>query len=732
MANHQKTPPGAAKSLTIAVAGNPNAGKSTLINALAGSRLHVGNWPGVTVEKKTASFDFQGRSVTLVDLPGTYSLSPYTQEEVIARDYLVREKPDIIINVVDATNLERNLYFTLQLLELGIPLVMALNMHDEAAQKGFRIDTDKIASILGCAVIPSVATKREGLDRLMETAVSFADEPEKHKPGSLSYGEDIEQAIAPIIEGLQDHPDVLAGHLPLRWLALKVLEQDERVMRDYAIASDAAFLAKATKHLKAAHGADLEALLADTRYGLAAGLTRESLKKPQTRKKEITERIDAVVLNRYLGIPVFLAAMWLIFKLTFDIAAPFTDWFDGLTSGPLSRWAESLLSLVAAPDWLISLAVDGVIGGVGFVLAFVPPIFAMMFFITLLEGSGYMARAAFVMDRMMHAIGLHGKSFIPLLMGFGCNVPAVYATRTLENPRDKALTALLIPLMSCGARLPVYVVFVGAFFASQAGTVLWSLYVFGIGMAVIMGLIFKKTLFRGDAPVFILELPPYRMPTLKNLLIHTWEKGKHFLIKAGTYILAVAIFVWFLLNLPWGVENKQDSYLGKVGQITAPIFAPLGFGTWEASASLITGVIAKELVVSTMAVVYAPNAGEAQEEKATPTFGEEIREIGVSFVGALGEAGTNVFSTFGIATISAEEEEGAEDLKAIIAQAFTPLSAYAFMVFVLLYMPCVIVLIAMRHEFGTWKWAGIALLYQTVLAWTVVLVIYQGGRLIGL
>ncbi|MFO7568162.1 MAG: nucleoside recognition domain-containing protein, partial [Smithellaceae bacterium] len=289
-----------------------------------------------------------------------------------------------------------------------------------------------------------------------------------------------------------------------------------------------------------------------------------------------------------------------------------------------------------------------------------------------------------------------------------------------------------IPLMSCGARLPVYVVFVGAFFASQAGTILWSLYVFGIAMAVIMGIIFKKTLFRGDAPVFIMELPPYRMPTIKNLMIHTWEKGKHFLIKAGTYILAVAILVWFLLNLPWGVENKQDSYLGKVGQITAPIFAPLGFGTWEASASLITGIIAKEIVVSTMAVVYAPNAGEAQEEKATPTFGEDIREIGVSFVGALGDAGTNVFSTFGIATISAEEEEGAEDLKSIIAQAFTPLSAYAFMVFVLLYMPCVIVLIAMRHEFGTWKWAGIALLYQTVLAWTVALVIYQGGRLVGL
>lgn len=731
MANENKTFKSTKQSLTIAVAGNPNAGKSTLINAIAGTRLHVGNWPGVTVEKKSASFDYDGRTINLIDLPGTYSLSPYTQEEVIARNYLVKEKPDVIVNVVDATNLERNLYFTLQLLELGIPMVIALNMYDEANQKGFRIDAEKIASMTGCFVVPTVATKKEGLDRLMKTTVSLATVPEDHSPGLVSYGEDIEQALRPITDGLKDHPEVLAGRLPLRWFALKVLERDERVLGDYAVAVDAPFIEKAVKHLKAAHGEDLEAHLADTRYGLAAGLTREALQKPDIRKKDLTERIDAVVLNRYVGIPIFLAVMWLIFKLTFDIAGPFTEWFEGLTEGPLSRWAEALLGLVATPDWLMSLVVEGVIGGVGFVLAFVPPIFALMFFITLLEGTGYMARAAFVMDRMMHAIGLHGKSFIPLLMGFGCNVPAIYATRTLDNPRDKALTALLIPLMSCGARLPVYVVFVGAFFASQAGTILWSLYVLGIVLAVIMGLIFKNTLFRGEAPVFIMELPPYRMPTIKNLLIHTWEKGKHFLIKAGTYILAVAILVWFLLNLPWGVENKQDSYLGKVGQATAPIFAPLGFGTWEASASLITGVIAKEIVVSTMAIVYAPDA-EVEEEEATPSFGEDLREIGVTFVGAIVEAGQNVFSTFGIATLTAEEEEGTEDLRSNIAEAFTPLSAYAFMVFVLLYIPCVIVLIAMRHEFGTWKWAGIALVYQTVLAWTVAFVIYQSGRLIGL
>jgi ferrous iron transport protein B len=436
------------------------------------------------------------------------------------------------------------------------------------------------------------------------------------------------------------------------------------------------------------------------------------------------------VLNRYLGIPIFLLAMWLMFKLTFDIAGPFTDWLDGIVAGPLTHWVAAFLSAIAAHDWIVSLITEGVIAGVGAVLVFLPPIFAMMFFITLLEASGYMARAAFVMDRVMHAIGLHGKSFIPLLLGFGCNVPAVYATRTLENPSDKALTALLIPLMSCGARLPVYVMFTAAFFSAYAGTVLWSLYVLGIVLAVLMGFLFKKTLFRGEAPVFIMELPPYRLPTGKSLMIHTWGKGKHYLIKAGTWILAISVFVWFGLNMPWGVESKKDSYLGKTGQIIAPVFEPLGFGTWEAATSLLTGVVAKEIVVSTMGQVYVPNAGEDNQEARS--FGEDVKEIGVSFAGAFVTAGKNVFSTFGIATMSAEEEEETAGLKSVIAKSFTPLSAYAFMAFVLLYLPCFIVLVAMRDEFGSWKWAGVTIAYQTVLAWVVAFVIYQGGRVLGL
>jgi ferrous iron transport protein B len=695
---------GSKKNLTIAVAGNPNAGKSTLINAVAGSRLSVGNWPGVTVEKKTATLDFQNRKITLVDLPGTYSLSPYTQEEVVARDYLVREKPDVIINVVDATNLERNLYFTIQLLELGIPVVLALNMHDEAVKKGLRIDEGKMASLLGSAVIPTVATKGEGVGLLMETAVTFADAAHAHRPAFISYGEDIEKTAAEIADQLKDHPDVLAGNLPLRWMALKILEGDTRVIEDHRADGYAAAAEKATRHLRSAHGEDLEALMADTRYSLAAGLTRDVLQKPEKRKRELTERIDAVVLNRYAGIPIFLLAMWLMFKLTFDIAGPFTDWLDSVVSGPLIRWAVAILGAIPTPDWIVTLVTEGMIAGVGVVLSFLPPIFAMMFFITLLESSGYMARAAFVMDRMMHTIGLHGKSFIPLLLGFGCNVPAIYATRTLENPKDKALTALLIPLMSCGARLPVYVIFTAAFFSASAGTVLWSLYVLGVVLAILMGLIFKKTLFRGEAPIFIMELPPYRMPTLKSLMIHTWEKGKHYLIKAGTWLLAISVLVWFGLHLPWGVQSKKDSYLGQAGQFIAPVFEPLGFGTWEASSSLLTGVVAKEIVVSTMGEIFAPK--EKEEKKETPSLGEDVLDIAVSFGGAFAGAAKNVFSTFGIASMSTEITEETRNLQSVLANSFTPLSAYAFMAFVLLYWPCFVVLVAMRQEFGTWKWAG--------------------------
>ncbi len=714
------------REIRVAVAGNPNSGKSTLINAIAGTRLQVGNWPGVTVEKKEASLEHLGARIRLVDLPGTYSLSPYSQEEIVARDYLAKERPDLVIDVVDATNLERNLYLTVQLLELGIPVVVALNIHDEAEAKGYRIDAEGIARRLGIRVVPTSATKRLGLDQLLEAVLATAEDPAS-TPAQPSYGEDIEVAVERVLAALQaSRPDLLDAYPP-RWLALKLMEGDPQVTEQARLGESE--LREALHHLRAVHGGDVEATMADARYALAAGLTREVLKRPERRKTELTEKIDRVVLHRLLGIPIFLAAMWLVFKLTFDLSAPFGEWIRAMSGGPFKRWVAAALGAAGAPGWTVSLVNDGIIAGVGFVLVFVPVIFAMMFFITFLEGSGYMARAAFVMDRVMHAIGLHGKSFIPMLLGFGCNVPAIYATRALESRRDRVLTALLIPLMSCGARLPVYVVFVSAFFAASSGTVIWSLYVLGIALAIAMGLIFKRTLFRGEAPMFIMELPPYRLPSFRSLCLHTWEKGKHFLVKAGTYILAVSIFVWFLLNLPWGVTSRKDSYLGRAGQAVAPALAPLGFGTWEAAASLITGVIAKEIVVGTMGEIYAP---AREEKKAEPTVVEDLKEMGAGFAKAVKESASNVFSSVGVSSLSAEEKEESSSLKAVMRETFTPLSAYAFMVFVLLYVPCMVVAAALRQEFGTWRWFGLAVLYQTALAWGAAFVVFQGGRLLGL
>lgn len=714
--------------ITVAVAGNPNCGKSTLINAIAGSRLQVGNWAGVTVEKKEASLDYRGHKIRLVDLPGTYSLSPYTQEEIIARDYLVHERPDLIVNVVDATNLERNFYLTVQILELGIPVVLALNIFDEAQAKGYAIDVQGIEEMLGVTAVPTSATRRSGLEELLQAVLETAQGARTHAPRELNYGVDIESAATVLGESLREEGQALLERYPRRWLLLKLLEQDAHLMEESGFAPTEA-LDEALHHLRRAHGEDIESLMAEARYGLASGLTREVLRKPELKQAELTEKIDRVVLNRFLGIPIFLGAMWLVFKLTFDLSKPFGDWIGDMAGGPFKHWTQALAGSLGLPDWTVSLATEGVISGVGFVLAFVPVIFLMMFFITFLEGSGYMARAAFVMDRAMHSIGLHGKSFIPMLLGFGCNVPGIYATRTLENPRDKALTALLIPLMSCGARLPVYVLFAGVFFPASSGTVIWSLYVMGIALAITMGMIFKKTLFRGEAPVFIMELPPYRMPSFKSLCLHTWEKGKHFLVKAGTYIFAVSVLVWFALNLPWGVEHKKDSYLGKAGQVLAPALAPLGFGNWQAASSLLTGVIAKEIVVGTMGEIYAP---KKEEEKQVPPFLDDLKEVGVSFAKACQELIGNVTSTLGVSSLAGAEKEDRSALKAQVRQIFTPLTAYAFMVFVLLYMPCVVVAIAMRQEFGSWKWFGVAFLYQSVLAWGMAFLVYQGGTLLGI
>lgn len=719
--------------ITVAVAGNPNSGKSTLINAIAGSSLQVGNWPGVTVEKKTATLKVDDLLINFVDLPGTYSLSPYTQEEVIARDFLVKEKPDIIVNVVDSTNLERNLYLTIQLLELGIPVVMALNIYDEAVKKGFEIDSEKLEQLLGIKVIPTVATKREGIKELLNALKSIAEGSVKNYPKKINYGNDVENSIKIIEEALKlKNPGLLTKYSP-RWLVIKILEEDKLVFEEVGFKGKEDFLHNAKNQFMKFHEDDIASIIADIRYGIANGVVKEVLKKRNTSRVDLTDRIDKVVLNRYIGIPIFLITMWIIFKFVFDFSTPFSDWIDSLISGPVTKWTETALTSIDSPDWLVSLAIDGVIAGVGAVVVFIPVIAVMMFIITLLEGSGYMARVAFVMDRLMHSIGLHGKSFIPMILGFGCNVPSIYATRVLETERDRKLTALLVPFMSCGARLPVYVIFVGAFFANNAPTVLWSLYCLGIFTAIVLGFILKKTLYSGSAPVFIMELPPYRIPTFRDLIIHTWQKLKHFVVKAGTYIFAVSVIMWFLLNTPYGVE-KENSLLGRIGKTISPIFEPLGFGTWEASSALVAGVVAKEIVVSTMAQIYVPEnekkAEESVNEEKTGFF-EDVGQIFISFFVAIKNSFENLISSFGIKSLSAEEDEKQAPLKSKLQQIFAPLSAYAFLAFVLLYWPCVVVGIAMKQEFGSWKIYGQALIIHTFTAWLMAMIIYQIGKILG-
>lgn len=720
------------KEIKVAVAGNPNSGKSTLINAIAGTNLQVGNWPGVTVEKKTATIKFDDLTINLVDLPGTYSLSPYTQEEIIARDFLVKEKPDLIIDVVDSTNFERNLYLTIQLLELDIPVVIALNIYDEAKKKGYEIDIEKLEQLLGVKAIPTVATKKEGIKELLQVLKDFARGINPIVPKKLNYG-DVEESLKIVETALKINDPGLLNKYPSRWLVLKLLENDELVLKETRLKGDEKFLKQAVSHFLKSHDEDMESIIADIRYGIAHGVTRDVLKKKEKKYTDFTEKIDRIVLNRYLGIPIFLIAMWFVFKLAFDFSAPFSDWLDSVISGPVTKWTTVLLNAAKSPEWFVSLATEGVIAGVGAVLVFIPVIAVMMFIITLLEGSGYMARVAFIMDRLMHSIGLHGKSFIPLILGFGCNVPSIYATRVLESERDRKLTAMLVPLMSCGARLPVYAIFIGAFFVENAATVFWSLYVLGIFMAILLGLVLKKTLFKGFAPVFIMELPPYRVPLLRDLLIHTWQKLRHFVIKAGTYIFAVSVIIWFMLNIPYGVE-KENSALGRVGKTISPVFEPLGFGTWEASSSLLAGLIAKEVVVSTMAQIYGTDNGQddnSEGKEGAKGFLEDLKNVAISFFNAVVDAFQNLLAGFGIKSLQVEEEEEMTTLKSKLQGIFTPLSAYAFLAFVLLYWPCVVVGIAMKQEFGSWKIYGQVILIHSIMAWFVAFLIYQGGRLLG-
>lgn len=670
--------------ITIALAGNPNSGKTTIFNSLTGSRQHVGNWPGVTVEKKEGYMKVEDKIIQIVDLPGTYSFGAYSEDEAVARDYILFGNPDVVVNIVDATNLERNLYLTTQLLEIGANVIIALNMYDELKIKQIEIDIEKLSELLGVPVVPTIATRDQGMKEIVQQALQVTGKD--RVPLRINYGRKIEEELSSLEEEIKTNSELKEKFNP-RWLAVKLLENDISIInkvKKYAGVDKLLDLQRqATTRLTGIMGEDVESIIVDRRYGFIGGLSKEVVTRRQTLEDRLTtsDRIDRVVTNRYLGIPIFFLAMWAIFQFTFKLGDPLIGWIEEFFEWT-GEHIELLLEGSGASELIASLLVDGVIGGIGAIMVFIPHIFLLFFIISLLEDSGYMARAAYIMDRFMHSLGLHGKSFIPLIIGFGCNVPAVMASRTLENKSDRLITILITPLMSCTARLPVYVLFVGVFFSANQGMVIMSLYVLGLALAVVMGMLFKRFLFQGETSHFVMELPPYRVPTLKSTIVHMWDRGSSFIRRAGSLILAAVILIWVLSNLPMGVEYaSQESLLGRIGSFIAPVFAPAGFGSWEAASALVFGILAKEVVVGTLGVIYG------------------VGETG------LGQA---------------------------IAQYWAPLSAYAFMVMTLIYIPCIAVIATIRRETNSWGWTSFAVGYSLVLGWIMAVLVYQVGRLIGL
>ena len=549
----------------------------------------------------------------------------------------------------------------------------------------------------------------------------------------LDYGGKIEREIARMMAAF-DEMEFNTGSYAKRWLAIKLLEKDPDILKHIKSLQGGekliAFANERAAHVESMLGDDFDLLTADRRYGYINGVVRQALQRPLMDRLTFTDRVDNIVTHKWLGLPVFFTVMYIIFRLVIDVSAPFLDWTDAVINGPIAHWMRFILDLVAAPAWIHSLVIDGIIAGVGGVLVFVPGLLILYFFLALLEDSGYMSRAAFVMDRFMRVVGLHGKSFIPMILGFGCAVPAVYATRTIASRRDRILTALLVPLMSCSARLPVYVVFGLAFFGARAGTVIWAMYALGIVVAMLAGMVFTRTILKPDvSSAFVLELPPYRQPALKSVLIHMWENTREFVHKAGTTILFASLVMWLLLSLPWGVTNQRDSYFGRVSSAISPVFQPLGFGNWETGGALVSGFMAKEIVVSTMSQIYV--GGREAEPVQPTTLGQDLISIGQGFGKATISSGRILLSIIpGIHLVDEASESEDTSLSLALRGNFTPLSAVALLVFVLLYVPCVATLGAIKHEFGI-SWAVTSAVYQTVVAWLAAFIIYQGGLLLG-
>lgn len=728
--------------IKIAFAGNPNVGKSALINAIAGSKLKVGNWPGVTVEKKEAMFVHKGEEIKLVDLPGVYSLSPYTLEEKITRDFILEENPDVVVNVIDSTNLERNLYLTFLLKELEKPMIMALNFYDEFAKLKYKLNMKEFQDMIEIPAILVSALKGTGIEELLDSIITMSKNKEKGKKYSLPFDKNILSIIHEVEYKILTNEKLLPAtkEYSKEFLAIKFLERDshiiEKIKNKYGVDATHLFDEEIEK-LENKYDNDSETILAEGRYGTVNGILARTFTTSIKSRLDFTDKVDKILLNRVLGLPLFFLIMAGVMAFVFNGSAPFIDWVDGFFADFVGKYVGMLVE--GTPDWLSSLIIDGIVGGVGGVLTFVPVMVFLYFFLAILEESGYMSRVAFLMDKIMRRLGLNGKSFVPMVVGFGCTVPAIYATRTLEDESSRKLTAAMSPFMSCGARLPVYGLFTAAFFGAKAGLVVVSIYIFGIVVAILVGLGLKNIKgFKSENKALLIELPPYRIPSLKVILNSTWLRVFDYIKRAGTVILGIMMILWALTYFP-NNGDSNSSYIAKFGHTFAPIMKPTGFGDrWETVAAIPPSIAAKEVVVGFLAQAL-PLADEevVEEEVEETTFGEDLMEqvkgFGVavkdSVVGMLSLDVEGLFTTPDAEEI---EEEGRGIVQATANlwpnDDLAPLRAYSFMVFILLVVPCVATLGAIKHEFG-WRYLGFVVSIMLVVPYVASTLVFQIGKL---
>ncbi len=689
------------RTINIALVGNPNCGKTSLFNVASGAHEHVGNYSGVTVDAKEGTFDYNGYHFNIYDLPGTYSLSAYTPEELYVRRFLKEETPDVVVNVVVASNLERNLYLTTELIDMDYRMVIALNMYDELEREGGKIDYHHLGNMIGVPIVPTVSRSGRGVTQLFDTIIDvYEGRHDAVRHVHVNLGSVIEQGITPLKNLLKRDPTCNREFSP-RYLAIKTLEGDSEVRQILQNSSSYDKLMRIrgeeVKKIEDTLQEDIESAIANEKYGFISGALAETYTPGDKEEQNTTRIIDSFVTNKLFGFPIFIFLMWLMFEATFSLGAYPMEWIESGVA-----WLSGMLGTYMAPGPLKDLLIDGILGGVGGVIVFLPNILILYLFISFMEDSGYMARAAFIMDKLMHKIGVHGKSFIPLVMGFGCNVPAIMATRTIESRSSRLITILINPFISCSARIPIYILLVGAFFPQHSSLVFIGLYLLGIVVAIITARLMRRFLFKVDETPFVMELPPYRMPTAKATLRHMWSKAEQYLRKMGGIILVASVIVWFLSYYPRPedsyereltpqeqMEQQSNSFLGRIGQAITPVVEPLGFN-WKVTTSLLAGTAAKELVVSTLGVLYSESDAEN-----TASLSQKIKQPNPA--------------------------TGTPD--------FTPLVALSFMVFVLLYFPCIASITAVSKESGSWKWGAFTLLYNTAVAWVVAFAVYQVGLL---